>query len=147
MGRAVCGAGIAALCLTTAMAVSGCASHTVSTCYPSAVHLNRPTAPAGTTLTISSGPFQCHASYPAGKRYGLVLALAGRAPVVRLGTTSVHHDGSFRAVIRLPRTAPPGTAFIEVTGSPYDKPCDDASAGALSSCASYATQFTLLPHD
>ena len=94
----------------------------------------------GAAVTVTSGPFECDGSYPAGKRYRLQLLLFGRADPTELGTTPVAVNGSFRATVVIPSGASPGDADVEVLGSPFDDCADDGA-----SCAGYGVALTLLP--
>lgn len=111
-------------------------------CLPSPMTASPPRIVVGRTVTVSSPPFACPASYPAGKQYRLLLALVGRAAPKSLGPVPVARDGSFRASLVIPADAPPGEAFIEVSGSAFDGSCDDTIGG---SCAGYTVALTLLP--
>jgi hypothetical protein len=95
----------------------------------------------GGAVTVSSPSFACPASYPAGKEYRLLLALVGGGAPMSLGRVPVGRDGSFRASLVIPTDAPPGEAFIEVSGSALDD-CRDTAGG---SCAGYTVALTLLP--
>ena len=110
------------------------------TCYPPPLQLSSGDVPAGQTVIVSSGAFQCGGSYPAGKKYDLVLGLFRRAKGVDLGSYPVSTNGSFQAIVRIPNTAPPGSAYVMVKGSPFDN-CREAGA----SCASYIARLTVRP--
>jgi hypothetical protein len=129
-----------ALLVVAAVFESGCTTGGPGgvSCLPSDLHLSSTQVRAGSKVTVSSGPFGCQASYPAGKTYRMVLALFGRARPMSLGTVPVNRDGSFRAVLRMPHGAPPGEAVVEALGSAYDRCVESAS------CAGYGASFTLL---
>ena len=110
-------------------------------CLPSPMTASPSRIVVGRTVTVSSPPFACPASYPAGKQYSLLLALVGRAAPKSLGRVPVERDGSFRASLVIPRDAPPGEALIVVSGSAFDD-CRDTAGG---SCAGYTVVLTLLP--
>jgi hypothetical protein len=75
-------------------------------------------------------------------QYRLHLALVGRAAPKSLGRVQVERDGSFGASLLIPADAPPGEAFIEVSGSPSDDSCHGTVGG---SCSGYIVAPTLLP--
>jgi hypothetical protein len=110
-------------------------------CLPEPLQINPREVPAGSSVTVSSGPFQCGGSYPAGKTYRLTLGLAGRSTAIELGSYPVKTDGSFRATTLIPANASPGVADIVAFGSPYDQ-CDDSRHG---SCASYVVDLKIVP--
>lgn len=110
-------------------------------CLPSRLTASPARITVGGAVTVSSPPFACSASYPAGKQYRLLLALVGRAAPRSLGQVPVARDGSFRTSLVIPADAPPGEAFIEVYGSAFDD-CRDTNGG---SCAGYTVPLTLLP--
>jgi hypothetical protein len=111
-----------------------------SGCLPSPLEASPRNVAAGTTLTLVAPKFACGASYPTGKTYRLTLGLVGRAAPVDLGPFPVNSDGSFHAIVTIPRSASPGEAAISVTGSSFDNCTDTAS-----SCAGYVAGFTILP--
>ncbi len=111
-----------------------------SSCLPSPLKASPQNVAAGTTLAVVAPKFACSASYPTGKTYRLTLGLVGRGAPVDLGFFPVNSDGSFHAIVTIPRSASPGEAGISVTGSPFDN-CNDTA----SSCAGYGAQFTILP--
>ena len=92
---------------------------------------------------MSSRPFACRGSYPAGHRYTLVLAQLGRAAPLHLGMFPVSRDGAFTAVVHIPQRASPGQSYIDVTGSLFDH-CEDTK-GVAASCAGYDAPFRVLP--
>jgi hypothetical protein len=105
-------------------------------CYPSRLAVSPTSVPVGGSVVLSSGPFECHASYPPGKTYTVTLGPWS------LGTVSVKQDGSFRAAVVIPSNAPARQVNLEVKGSAFDKPCHDTRA----SCAIYISPIlTLLP--
>jgi hypothetical protein len=110
-------------------------------CLPSRMSASPSRIVVGGAVTVSSPAFACGASYPVGKQYRLQLELVGRAAPKSLGLVPVGRDGSFRASLVLPKDAPPGEAFIDVSGSAYDD-CGDTVGG---SCAGYLVALTLLP--
>jgi len=136
---------LTAVMLAAAVGAGGCATAGPGTasCLPSPLQLSSKQIRAGSEVTVSSRPFACHASYPAGKTYRLMLLLVGRARPVNLGTVPVHRDGSFRAAVRMPPEAPPGEAAVKALGSVLDEPCTDTIVKSAS-CASYLIPFTLL---
>ena len=111
-----------------------------SSCLPSPLKASPQNVAAGTTLAVVAPTFACSASYPTGKTYRLTLGLVGRAGPVDLGSFPVNSDGSFHAIVTIPRSASPGEAGISVTGSSFDNCTDTAS-----SCAGYVADFTILP--
>jgi hypothetical protein len=84
-------------------ALAGCGSSSVSSvtgselvpagaakrCLPSPLRLSAVGVRAGATVTVSSGPFACRASYPVGKTYTLILGQVGRGPALKLGVVPV----------------------------------------------------------
>jgi hypothetical protein len=105
-------------------------------CYPSRLAVSPTSVPVGGTVVLSSGPFECHASYPPGKHYTVMLGPWS------LGTVSVKQDGSFRATVVIPKNAPTRQVNLEVKGSAFDNPCHDTR----DSCAVYISPLlTLLP--
>jgi hypothetical protein len=90
---------------------------------------------------LSSAPFKCAASYPAGKTYTLTLGQVGRAAPLPLDTVLVDRNGAFATAVRIPAAASPGEAAIIVKGSAFDQ-CRDSSSG---SCAGYTVRLTVLP--
>ncbi|WP_269048296.1 hypothetical protein [Paenarthrobacter sp. Z7-10] len=80
-------------------------------------------------MTLSSDAAACALGYPAGHAYTISLSNDGvTAPPV---TAGVDPDGLFSAKIPISAEFPPGTAYLIVTGSPYDN-CEDGA-----SCAGY----------
>ena len=111
-----------------------------SSCLPSPLKASPQNVAAGTTLAVVAPKFACSAAYPTGKTYRLTLGLVGRASPLDLGSFPVNSDGSFHAIVTIPRSASPGEAGISVTGSSFDNCTDTAS-----SCAGYVADFTILP--
>lgn len=133
-----------AVVLLTAAGLAACGAGQLGDgrqCLPSPMTAAPARVAVGGTVTVSSSPFACPASYPAGKQYRLVLAMVGRAAPRPLGRVPVARDGSFRASFVIPADAPPGEASIEVHGSAFDD-CRDTEGG---SCAGYTVALTLLP--
>lgn len=110
----------------------------VAGCEPSPLRLHPRVVKAGGALTVESAPFTCHAHYPPGKTYTVVLAQVGRADPVRLKSVPVRRDGAFRTSVRIPRTASPGRSFIAIKGSLFDR-CRETE-----SCAGYTTPLGVL---
>jgi hypothetical protein len=121
-------------------AVSG----SVIRCPPSPLRANPSRAMAGGSMIVSSRPFACAGSYPAGHRYLLTLGQVGRAAPIGLGVLPVARDGAFSAVVRIPRSASPGESYVLVRGSAFDQCTDDVSSTA--SCAGYDARIQVLPH-
>jgi hypothetical protein len=112
-----------------------------STCYPPQLQITPVEVAAGSTVTVQSGPFQCQGSYAPGKTYRLILTAEGQPGLmIDLGTHPVNRDGSFEAIVRIPLTAPAGSANVVVVGSPYDH-CADSEG----SCAAYAASLRIDP--
>ena len=111
-------------------------------CLPSRMSASPSRTVVGGTVTVSSPAFACRASYPVGKQYRLLLELVGRAAPKPMGLVPVGRDGSFHASLVIPKDAPPGEAFIAVSGSAFDDDCGDTVGG---SCAGYMVTLTLLP--
>jgi hypothetical protein len=110
------------------------------TCYPEPLQVNPVTVQAGSDVTVSSRPFQCQNSYPAGKTYRLALnEPSAPGTLVDLGSYPVGADGSFQAMVGIPSTYPPGLAYVVVSGSTFDQ-CKDSQA----SCAAYVANLTIL---
>jgi hypothetical protein len=104
--------------------LTGCAaSGSKDRCLPSPLHLSSPRAGADASVDLNSGPFQCNAQYPADKRYELMLVTRPGRQAVPLGQYPVAPDGTFRAVVHIPRTVRPGAATIVVRGSTFDADC------------------------
>lgn len=95
-------------------------------------------------MTVSSPPFACRGSYPAGHRYTLVLGQVGRGAPLALGVFPVSRDGAFTAVVHIPRRASPGQSYVVVTGSLFDQ-CEDTNTVAAS-CAGYGAPLRILPY-
>ena len=112
-------------------------------CYPSPLRLSSDSVRAGASVTVSSSPFACDASYPVGKTYTLVLGQVGRAAPLPLGVVPVGRDGAFSADVRIPASASPGESYVLVQGSAFDRPCQDTSSQSTS-CASYSIRLTVL---
>lgn len=110
-------------------------------CLPSPMTESPPRVAVGGTVTVSSPPFACSASYPAGKHYRLLVGVPGQADPRSLGQVPVARDGSFHTSFVIPADLPPGESFIEVYGSAFDD-CRDTVGG---SCAGYTVSLTLLP--
>jgi hypothetical protein len=110
-------------------------------CLPEPLQIDPAQVISGSSVTLSSAPFQCGGSYPAGKTYQLTLGLVGRTAPVDLGSYPVKVDGSFRATILIPSDASPGEAYIIIHGSPFDQ-CDDSGHG---SCAGYGVGLKIIP--
>ncbi len=106
-----------------------------------AASLNPPQVAAGSSVAVSSAPFKCGGTYPAGKKYQLTLGLVGRQQPVDLGSYPVNKDGSFAATVPIPADASPGEAAIIVHGSSFDQ-CNDSDQG---SCAGYVVGLTIIP--
>lgn len=129
---------LVASCLLT---TSGCGTSSSNRCLPSRLAVSPTTVSAGGTVVLSSGPFACHASYPRGKTYTVILGLTGRGEPRSLGQVPVNQDGSFRATLVIPSDVSPGQTYLTVYGSAFDAPCKDTRNG---SCAVYSSpQLTL----
>ena len=135
------------LLLSTALAaaaLTGCGSGVFGSaerCLPEPLSVDPAQVVVGGSVTVSSPAFSCGTRYPEGKHYALSLSPGGGTGPVELGSYPVERDGSFRATVTVPASAPPGEADLAVSGSPFDQPCDDGE----SSCAVYSTLLTLLP--
>ena len=95
----------------TATGLAGCGSGSplfVSSgrCLPEPLSIHPATVLAGDSVTVSSPPFTCDASYPAGKQYSVSLLVRGGAGPVELGSFPVDPDGSFRPVVTSPASTP-----------------------------------------
>ena len=145
LDRAVLGLAAAAALVAATASMSGCSltpPPTVSTsCLPEPLRANPRQVAAGSSVDVSSGPFECGSRYPAGKKYQLALGLVGRQPPVDLGTYPVHMDGSFAATVSIPRNTSPGEAAITVHGSLFDQCIDSGQQ----SCAGYGVSITIIP--
>ena len=115
--------GLLALCF------AGCT--TLSRCLPAALSVSQTTASAGSSVTLSSGAANCSLDYTSGHTYSIILTNKGVAgkPV----TATVARDGAFSTEIPIPADFSHGTAYLIVTGSPYDD-CENGQ-----SCAGYST--------
>lgn len=133
--------------LGCALAVGACgatsSARRASVCPPSSLHIDPARVKAGSAVTVSSPPFACQGSYPAGHRYTLVLGQVGRAAPLDLGAFPVSRDGAFRAVVQIPRRASPGQSYVDVSGSPFDH-CAGTNGVAVS-CAGYDASVRVLP--
>ena len=114
-----------------------------SVCLPSPLSIDPARVKAGAAVTVSSPPFACRGSYPAGHRYTLVLGQVGRAAPIDLGRFAVSREVAFRAVVHIPRRASPGQSYVVVSGSPCDH-CAGTKGGAAS-CAGYDASVRVLP--
>ena len=121
--------------LLAALPLSVSACGRAKECLPSRLVVSPTSVRVGGAVVVSSGPFGCHASYPPGKTYVITLALVGRAAPKTLRTVPVNQNGSFRTVLTIPSDAPPGEAYLTVTGSAFDK-CDDTPNA---SCVGYTS--------
>jgi hypothetical protein len=121
--------GLLTVCLT------GCASVSPPRCLPAALNVSLTSVTAGGSVTVSSPAADCALGYQEGHTYSI--RLSSQAVIARLFTASVGGDGSFSKVIPIPANFPRGTAYILVTGSPYDN-CEDGG-----SCAGYSTSITV----
>ncbi len=133
---------MASMCLGVIAALATCASPIpgASPCLPAPLQISPTTVTPGSQATISSGAFQCQASYPAGKTYDLIFGRQDQVGPTDLGNYPVSHDGSFLATVTIPKTALPGQAYIVVQGSPFDQ-CNDGEG----SCASYVVGVIIVP--
>jgi hypothetical protein len=112
-----------------------------SPCLPSPLRLSASTVGVGQPLTVSSEPFNCRASYRAGKTYRLTLSQeGGRGALLKLAVVPVRRDGAFKATVRIPPRTSPGEAFVIVVGSLFDQ-CEAPSG----SCAAYQARLSVLP--
>jgi hypothetical protein len=111
------------------LSMGGCATSPSRSCYPSRLVISPTTVSAGGSVVLSSGPFECHASYPPGKTYKVSLG-----PLF-LGTVPVKQDGSFTATLVIPPVVPARQVNLEVKGSAFDAPCNDTR----DSCAIYVS--------
>ncbi len=74
--------------LGCALAVGACGGRSPvrrADCLPSPLHIAPARVKAGGTVAVSSPPFTCRGSYPAGHRYTLVLGQVGRAAPLQSG--------------------------------------------------------------
>jgi hypothetical protein len=117
---------IAACTLST----SACGTSSANRCLPSRLAVSPTTVPVGGTVVLSSGPFACHASYPRGKTYSVILGRFEPGKPSSLGKVPVNQDGSFRATLVIPSDASPGEAYLLVEGSAFDAPCKDTRNGS-----------------
>ena len=137
---AMLAASILAGCGQTSMSV-GAKVTSATGCLPSPLQVRPTRSRAGSTVTLSSAPFRCAASYPRGKTYGLTLGQVGRAKPLALGTVRVRPNGAFSANVHIPADASPGESYISVTGSALDR-CGNTLGR---SCAGYvAPPLTVL---
>jgi hypothetical protein len=111
-----------------------CGTSPARPCLPSRLAISPTTVPVGGRVVLSSGPFECHGSYPRGKTYTVTLG-----PVL-LGTVPVNQDGSFSAILVIPSQAPERQVNLQVKGSAFDAPCKDTR----SSCAIYLSPLLTL---
>lgn len=132
-------------CVLVVGACGGRSSLTRAECLPSPLDLRPARVEAGGTVTVSSGPFACRGSYPAGHHYLLVLGQVGRAAALDLGRFPVSRDGAFRAVVDIPRRASPGQSGVIARGSQFDR-CEDTN-GVAASCAGYGAPVRVLPRN
>jgi hypothetical protein len=116
------------------LSMAACATSPSRPCYPSRLVISPTTVPVGGSVVLSTGPFECHASYPPGKTYKVTLG------PLSLGTVPVNQDGSFRATLVIPSNVPPRQVNLEVKGSAFDTPCKDTR----SSCAIYLSPLLTL---
>ncbi len=124
------------------MALSACSSSVPGTspCLPEPLQIHPDKVVVASAVTVSSAPFNCQGTYPAGKVYQLTLSFVGRSAPIDLGSFPVNADGSFRAIVPIPANASPGEAYIIVHGSPFDY-CHDSIG---QSCAGYTARLTIL---
>jgi hypothetical protein len=132
-------------CVLVVGACGGKSSPRRAECLPSPLHIAPARVKAGGTLTVSSPPFKCRGSYPAGHGYTLILGQVGRAASLRLGVFPVSRDGAFSVLVGIPRTASPGKSYVIVRGSQFDR-CA-GTKGVAVSCAGYDTPVHILPRN
>ena len=113
----------------TRTSLTGCT--TPSRCLPATLSASPTTASAGSSVTLSSAAAKCSLGYTSGHTYSITLTNKGVAgkPV----TATVARDGAFSTEIPIPADFSHGTAYLIVTGSPYDN-CENGQ-----SCAGYST--------
>lgn len=130
--------GVAGLMLATSTVTGGCTSQ--ARCLPEPLVVSPATAPAGSSVVVSSPPAACDLDYPPGTAYVVTLR-ANADGVARETAAPVGTDGEFSAVVEIPADFPAGPATISVTGSTFDECADDPPAGVA--CASYQTTLTV----
>ena len=130
--RSIAIGAIVVLSLLTA-GLSGCA--TAPRCFPAVLSVSPSSAAAGSSVILSSPAANCALNYWDGHTYSVTLSAqkVTSQPVV----ASVARDGRFSKKIPIPADFPSETAYLIVTGSPYDE-CEDGA-----SCAGYSATVTV----
>lgn len=107
-------------------------------CFPGRPHASPASATAGEQVVVTATGFPCARRFHRGAVVGLDLDPAGGAAdgsdEVTFGSAfPVQRDGSFRARVRIPATAPAGRAVIRFTGFDvdelYDEVCSEQDCG------------------
>jgi hypothetical protein len=107
-------------------------------CFPGRPHAAPASVKAGERVVVRATAFDCARRFHRGAVYGLELVPAAGAgdgsDQVDLGSSfPVDRDGTFRARLRIPGTAPPGRAVIRFTGFDvdelYDEVCNERECG------------------
>lgn len=107
-------------------------------CFPGQPHAAPAAVAAGEQVVVTASAFTCARRFHAGAFFGLELdpsagAADGSDQVVFGTTFPVERDGTFRARVRIPGTAPAGPAVIRFTGFDvdelYDEVCSERRCG------------------
>ena len=109
-----------------------------SHCLPPLPRATPTKVSVGETITVTTDPADCDLNYPKDKQYVVTFGHSGSERQLATQDVRVKPDGTFVAHITVPVGIRPGMAWINVAGSPYDRPCQDTG-----SCVSYTTTVTV----
>lgn len=107
-------------------------------CFPGTPHAAPSSVAPGEQVVVTTTAFTCARRFHRGAGYGLELdpaagAADGSDQVVFGSSFPVDRDGTFRARVRIPDTAPAGRAVIRFTGFDvdelYDEVCSERRCG------------------
>ena len=131
------------LALTTVL--GGCARQ--APCLPEPLTVSPATAPAGSSVEVSSPAAACEIDYPPGTQYALTLrSLAeldspGGADDAPTTVAPVAENGEFSATVDIPPDFPKGLAIVGIRGSTFDECGKNPPPGV--SCAGYEVVLTV----
>ena len=129
-----------ALAIVLLVTVAGAARYVTRdrSCFPGRPHASPASVAAGERVVVTATAFTCARTFHQGAFFGLELVPAagaadGSDQVDFGGSFPVDRDGTFRAGVRIPDTAPAGRAVIRFTGFDvdelYDEVCSERECG------------------
>ena len=122
--------GVLAVGATALLLLSGCSvPETENGCVPGALAATPSIVEPGESVTVTAAPAACTIEFTDGGRYTLDLGLVGESDVLWTDRVRVAQDGTFSAVVPVPRGVQAGRAYVRVADG-YRFSCDDTGSCA-----------------